>query len=429
MITRHLLNDSKEAPLYSASFLVWTYLFYNNRIEILRNFIFSRSTVIYVDKIELLATETDPILSHFGRCNLVLTFAGNIFTLFGLPKDILHRFADRYGKGEDGESVAIRLTNRDLLMKSILQNKLIWYVLLNILIWAAVFLVGSEYIDTQLTKSLSDFVLRRMLVAGTLVLSLGLPTVLIWLWAFTGGFLAQFVKYYRYTVTKRGDLLYFEYGLLIHRQVYLDSTRIAITEYRQSPLMQLFGYGKLNIRAIGHNPLFLRPKCILPFVRASQMPAVVAELFPSIEWKSHSPCKRSMRYDFIAWKSLLPFLCVSMAIFFGYGWLIAAAIVALFVAISVLLEYRNTDLQVQSPRGLSVSRGGFYRTTAWIDTARIEMISLSGSRRKLRKGFANTRVRVFGKSGTYALIRNIGIDYLKDQLGQSESFSSNRGAN
>lgn len=428
MISRHILNDSKEVPLYRASFLIWTYLFYSDRIEILRNFIFSRSTVIYVDKIELLATETDPILSHFGRCNLVLTFAGNIFTLFGVPKDILQRFATRYGKGEDASSIAIRLSNRDLLMKSILQNKLIWYILLNILIWAAVFLLGSDYIDARLTKELSDFVLRRLLVAGTLVLSLGLPTVIIWLWAFTGGFLTQFLKYYRYTATRRGDLLYFEYGLLIHRQVYLDSTRIAITEYRQSPLMQLFGYGKLNVRAIGYNPLFLRPKCVLPFVHTSRMPTVIQALFPFIDRQEHPPCKRSIRYDFITWKSLLPFLCLLLSIFFGYGWLIAAAIVAILVVCSILLEYRNTDLRVLPPRGMAISSGGFYRTTAWIDTPRIEMISLSGSRRKLRKGFANTRVRVFGKSGTYALIRNVGIDYLKEQMKLSETFSPNKNA-
>ena len=35
------------------------------------------------------------------------------------------------------------------------------------------------------------------------------------------------------------------------------------------------------------------------------------------------------------------------------------------------------------------------------------MISVSGSRRKIRKGFLNIRIRVFDKTGTYALIRNI----------------------
>jgi hypothetical protein len=57
-----------------------------------------------------------------------------------------------------------------------------------------------------------------------------------------------------------------------------------------------------------------------------------------------------------------------------------------------------------------LSKGGFYRTSAWIDRERIEMLAVSGSRRKLRKGYANVRVRVFGKGGPYALIRNVCIE-------------------
>lgn len=420
MIPFPKFSDSKAAPLCSAAFFIWSYRFYEDRIEIDRNFILSRSTVISMDKIEMLMAETDPILSAFGRCNLMLTFAGNVFTLFGLPISIADRLMEQLSESESADGHAIRISTKDLLKKSALSTKLIWYLLLLVMIWSAVFLMGSDFIDSEKANALADFVFRHLLVAGTLVLSLGLPTVLIWLWAFTGGFLIEFLKYYRYTATRRGDLLYFEYGLLIHRRIYLDARRIAIVEFKQPPMMRLFGYGQLRVRAVGHNPLFLKAKILLPFIKASALSNAMLLLFPAVEQKPHPPCRRSLYYDFFSLKYLLPLACLVGALFFGWPWVIAAAFLLLGVTASVLLEYKNAYFCLQDIGGklplVILSMGGFYRTCAWIDMERVEMLAISGSRRKLRKGYANIRVRVFGKSGPYALVRNICTDDVSDDL-------------
>lgn len=413
MITLPKFSDTKAAPLYSAAFFIWSYRFYEDRIEIDRNFILSRSTVISMDKIEMLMAETDPILSAFGRCNLMLTFAGNVFTLFGLPIAIADRLMERLSESESTDGHAVRISTKDLLKKSALSTKLIWYLLLLALLWAAVFLMGSDFIDSEKAHALSDFVFRHLIVAGTLVLSLGLPTVIIWLWAFTGGFLIECLKYYRYTAARRGDLLYFEYGLLIHRRIYLDARRIAIVEYKQPPLMRIFGYGELRVRAVGHNPLFLKAKVLLPFIKASNLDTAMRLLFPAVEQTPLPPCRRSLGYNFFSRKYLIPLGCLAGAWVFGTPWLIAAAVAFIGVTASVLMEYRNAYFYQRNDNGnlplVILSKGGFYRTSAWIDQERIEMLAISGSRRKLRKGYANIRVRVFGKSGPYALVRNICI--------------------
>lgn len=413
MISLPKFSDIKAAPLWSAAFFIWSYRFYEDRIEIDRNFILSRSTVISMDKIEMLMSETDPILSAFGRCNLTLTFAGNVFTLFGLPIAIADKLMERLSDSEAAKGCAVRIPTRDLLKKSALSTKLIWYLFLLALIWGTVFLMGSDFIDSEKANALADFVFRHMIVAGTLVLSLGLPTVLIWIWAFTGGFLLEFIKYYRYTAARRGDLLYFEYGLLIHRRIYLDARRIAIVEYRQPPLMRIFGYGQLRVRAVGHNPLFLKAKVLLPFIKASRLESSLELLFPAVVQDPLPVCRRSLGYNFFSWKFSLPLACLAGAWIFGWPWLIAAALSLLAVTASVVLEYQNAYFCLQNrntPPLVILSKGGFYRTSAWIDLERIEMLAISGSRRKLRKGYANIRVRVFGKGGPYALIRNVSIE-------------------
>lgn len=411
MIPFPKFTDNKAAPLYSAAFFIWNYRFYEDHIEIDRNFILSRSTVISMDKIEMLMSETDPILSRFRRCNLMLTFAGNAFTLFGLPIGIADRLMARLSDSETADGWAVRVPTKDLLKKSAMSNKLIWYFVLLAILWATVFLMGSDFIDSEKANALSDFVFRHLLVAGTLVLSLGLPTMLIWLWAFTGGFLMQFIKYYRYTAARRGDLLYFEYGLLLHRRIYLDARRITIVEFKQTPLMRIFGYGELRVRAVGHNPLFLKAKPILPFIKATKLADVMKLLFPAVKQKPLPPCRRSLFYDFFSWKYLLPLLCLGASPILGLPWLIAAAVTFLWVTASVGLEYRNAYFCLQDVGGklplVVLSKGGFYRTSAWIDMERVEMLAISGSRRKLKKGYANIRVRVFGKGGPYALVRNV----------------------
>lgn len=401
--------------MQQASFWIWDYIFYDDRIEISRNFFLTRQSVIYIDKIEMIVLEDDPLLRHLGRCNLLITFAGNIITLFGLPRTVAESFCEQLGYNHPAHEAAsssaaeprqVTISTLDLLKKSLLQTKLVWFLLLVALLWVAVFLMGSEFITSETAHLISSFVFRHIIVAGTLVLSLGLPTVIIWIWALTGGFLVEFLKYYRYTATRKGNILCFEYGLVIHRRVYITADRIAITQFSQTPVMRIFGYGKLSVRAVGYNPFFLKAQPILPFVKLKGLPTDLEILLPELDHSRTETVRRSLRYDFFSRKWLLPLLCLALVPVFGFAWLIVALITGLIVLFSILLEYQNTDF-VKLDRMTLLSKGGFYREAAWIYTDRIELVSATASRRKKRAGFVNLRVKVFGKRGTYALLRNI----------------------
>lgn len=417
----HSMKESND-PLFSASFFIWVYHFYGDRIEIWRNFFLTRKTVIYIDKIEMLMAENDPVFSLFGRCNLFLTFAGNVFMLFGIPKSTMERFAGQFAQTEDaGNTTSVRISNRSLLKKSILQTKWVWYLVINLIIWPILLIIGNYFIDTENIPTAVEFLMMRQPWIGALIVSLGIPTAFIWIWMFTGGFLNEFLKYYHYTANRRGDLLYFEHGFLIRRQVYLDTTRIAIVEFRQSAMMRVFGYGQLSIQAVGHNPLFFKSKLLMPFIHISKLPEAMSMLFPTVEYTSLPPCKCGLRYNFITWKWLIPLFCFLFSLLYSASYWILFGCSVLAVVISVILEYRQTGFwaipDAPSHPLVILSRGGFRRTIAWIDARRIEMIAVSGSRRKLKKGYLNIRVHVFDKSGTYALVRNIDASVTKGLKG------------
>lgn len=395
------------------SFLFWKYRFLEDRILIHRRLWWSRTNQIYLDKVEMTSLVTPLIMRLFGRRNLVLTFAGNVFTLLGVPKQIAETFCARYeGESEEAKGMKISLKPSEIMKMSILQSHFIWYFVLLLLLWSAVFLMSSPLLTVDTAKKISDLVFRHMIVAGTLVLSIGLPYAIIWLWTITGGFLKEYLSYYKFSVTRLDKCLAFEYGLFVHRKIYIRADRIAIAEFSQPPLMRIFGCGKLYIRAVGYNPFFIKRQPILPYLRSKDLKRILTLLLPEMTMEHRPPRVRKFHFYLFSWKMMIPPICLMVSFFLGYGWIIAAAVALTLVLGSLILEYTNTYFECDN-RLCVLSHGGFFRTTACVYTDRIELIARSGSRRKQRKGFANIHVHVFGKNGRYALIRNVEIRQLE----------------
>lgn len=393
-----------------ASFFIWDYTFLDDRIIINRDFVFSRSNIIYTDKIEAVSTVTSIIMNAFGRCNIIITFAGNIFTLFGVPKIVADKFVANYSD-DDGHVDKIKLSTVDLMKKSLLQSHYEWYTVILLLLWAAVFLFSSPIFNESTARLISDFIFRHMLVAGTFVLSIGLPYTIILLWALTGGFLREYLKYYKFTVSAGKKIIYYESGLLVRRKMYIMRDRIAIVEYKQTPLMRIFGFGKLYVRAVGYNPVFVKSKPILPLLRESDMLSFTKLLLPDMNMSHRAPRRRSFHYYLFTTKMIIPIVSLVLGVIFGKSWFVIAAISLMIVIASCFLEYKNSYFESNSERTV-LSKGGFFRTAACISTDKIELIAKSGSRLKLSRGYTNVVVHVFGKRGCYAFVKNIDLRQL-----------------
>lgn len=394
------------------SFLIWKYRFLEDRILIFRDFWFQKTSRIDTGRIEMVSAVSTPIMRLLHRQNLVLTFAGSSFTLPGVPDEAANSFCARF-EGETGEDLneSITLKPADILRLSFFQSHLVWYITILVLIWAAVIVLSIPALSPDFAMKVTDFIFRHMLVAGTLVLSIGLPYILIWLWAITGGFVREYLKFYKYTAVRRKTTLSYEYGLIIRRKFVIASDRIAITEYKQSPVMRAFGYGKLYIRAVGYNPFFLKRQPILPFLRYKKIRESMKTLVPEMNMEHKPRRKRVFRYYLFTWKWLIPLAFLIPALLLSPTFFIPMAVSALLVLGSLILEYENTHFE--SDRRLTVlSYGGYSHTITCVFTERIERISQSASRNKLRKGFTNVKVYVFGKSGTFARIRNVELRQL-----------------
>lgn len=394
-----------------SSFFIWDYTFLDDRILIKRNLFLTRSNIIYTDKIEAVSTVTSFIMRAFGRCNIVLTFAGNVFTLLGVPVATAEEFIKKYTDDDSDTVQSAKLNSLDLFKKSLLQSHYEWYIVILLLSWSAVFLFSAPWFTETTARKISDFVFRHVIFAGTFVLSFGLPYAIIFIWAITGGFLRELFKYYGFRASSGNNSISYESGLLIRRKTYIVRDRIAIIEYKQTPILRIFGYGKLYVRAVGYNPIFFKPKPIFPLLREKDMMKCAQMLMPEMNMSHRPPRNRSFYHYLFTIKMLIPPLCIIPAPFFGYGWLIVSAAALITVIASCYLEYKNTYFE--SGKKITVlSKGGFYRTASCIATNRIELIAKTGSKMKLAHGFTNVSVHVFGKSGSYAYVKNIDIRQL-----------------
>lgn len=390
------------------SFLIWKYRFYENRIEIIRNFFFEKCMSVSTQRIECASINSNIILSAFKRCNLTVISSSNAFTLLGIPKSFAEKLCKGFTKSGN-ERTKVRVTNKELLKKSLLQTRVIWYFVLLVAVWALAILFGNKYLTPETTEKIRDYAFRKTLVFSALIMSLALPQAIIWLWAITGGVLVQFIKYYRYTATRNKDAICFEYGILTQRKIYIPVERIAIAEYSQTPLMQLFGCGLLRIYAVGYNAFFMKSDTILPFVTNSKIEKVISVLLPEFSLKNLERGKRTLCYFLLHWTMLLPLIPLALSPFFGYGWIIVALIFWAVLLLNALLLYKNSQM-CYTKDITYISNGGYFHKSALIRNSMMESVSSYGTTAKKRLGFVNFSVRVFGKTGRSIRVKNVDVE-------------------
>ncbi len=403
-----LTADRDNFNMTQTCFLIWKYRFFDDRIEIIRNFFFEKCMSVSTKRIECASINSNIILNIFGRCNLTVISSSNAFTLLGIPRSFAEKLCERFTNSGDRQR-KIRVTNKDLIKKSLLRTRLIWYFVLLAIIWAAVILFGNKYITPETADKIREYAFKRIVLFSALVMSFALPQAIIWLWAITGGVLAQFIKYYKYTATRTKDAICFEYGMMVQHKIYIPIDRIAIAEYSQSPLMQLFGCGELRIYAVGYNAFFMKSDTILPFLTNSKKDKAISFLLPEFSLETKKRRDRKLKYFIIHWTMLLPLPLLVLSIFFGIGWLIVALLFEAVMLLNALLLYKNSKMEYSSEITY-ISNGGFYSKSALIRNRMIESVSSYGTTAKKRHGLVNFSVKVFGKTGRSIRVRNISVE-------------------
>ena len=391
-----------------ASFLIWTYKFYDDRVEMIRNFYFTKKKTIETYNIESVTLISGFILLILRRTNLVIFTHGNVFILFGVPTKAANELCSNYTDSGE-EKTKIRLSNSDLIKTSLLKSRIKWYFILLAVMWTIVIIFGGRYLTEEQAIMISEFAFKQVMILGAFVMSLTLPHFILWIWALTGGIITVFIKYFNYSATRYDDVLCFEYGLIFHRKVFIPTKRITVVEYIQSPLMQFFQAGKIKIHSVGYNAHFIRSDTLLPFVTEQKKSKIIYTLLPEFELGKELKPNNSLLYLFLYFTNFIMFIPLVASFFFGYGWTIVALLLVLAnIGECFLLHYHNTLLR--SERITYISRGGYNRSSSFIRNDMIESVTLGGSKHKLKKGFANLSIKVFGKKNFAIRVRSIDID-------------------
>ena len=351
------------------------------------------------------------IMRLLHRTNLTIFTHGNIFTLFGVPAKAANELCSSYtGSGE--QKAKIRLSRGDLIKTSLLKSRIKWYFVLLAVMWAIVIIFGGRYLSEEQLQTISQFAFKQVMILGAFVMSLTLPHFILWSWALTGGVLMAFIKYYNYSATRYDDVLCFEYGLIFHRKVFLPVKRITVVEYIQSPLLQFFQAGKIKLYAVGYNVYFIYAGTLLPFVTEQKKLKTIYTLLPEFKIEKELKPNNSLLYQFLSFTNLLPLIPLVISFFFGYGWTIVALILVLAsIGECFLLHDHNTLLH--SDRITYVSHGGYNRKSSFIRNDMIESVTVVGSKRKLKRGFASFSIKVFGKKNLSIRAGSVDFEVVK----------------
>ena len=394
-----------------SSFLIWSYSFFDDRIEMIRNFYFTKKRIIETYNIESVILFSGLIMRILRRTNLMIFTHGNIFILYGVPENAANELCGNYtGSGE--QKTKIRLSRGDLIKTSLLKSRIKRYYALLAVMWAVVIIFGGRYLSEEQLDKISQFAFRQVMILGAFVMSLALPHFILWLWALTGGMLTSFIKYFNYSATRYDDVLCFEYGLIFHKKVFIPVKRITVVEYIQSPLMQLFRAGKLKIHAVGYNAYFIYADTLLPFVTEQKKSSTIYTLLPEFEIGKELKPNNSLLYQFLSFTNFLPLIPLVISFFFGYGWTIVALILVLASIGECLLMHDHNTL-LHSERTAYVSYGGYYRKSSFIRNDMIESVTVIGSKHKLGKGFASFSIKVFGKKNFSIRVRSVDYEVVK----------------
>ena len=377
----------------------------------IRNFYFTKKKTVETYNIESVTLFSGPIMRLLRRTNIIIITHGNIFTLFGVPTKAATELCSSYtGSGE--EKTKIRLSHGDLIKTSLLKSRIKWYFVLLAVMWAIVIIFGGHYLSEEQAAMISEFAFRQVMILGAFVMSLALPHFILWLWALTGGMITAFIKYFNYSATRYDDVLCFEYGLIFHRKVFLPVKRITVVEYIQSPLMQFFQAGKIKLYAVGYNAYFIYADTLLPFVTEQKKSKIIYTLLPEFEIEKELKPNNSLLYQFLNFTNFLPLIPLVISFFFGYGWTIVA-LIFLLVNIGECLLMHDHNTLLHSDRITYVSRGGYNRKSSFIRNDMIESVTVSGSKRKLRNGFASLSIKVFGKKNFSIRVRSVDAEVVK----------------
>ena len=152
---------------------------------------------------------------------------------------------------------------------------------------------------------------RIALMLGAFVALLGFMRLLSMAWAV--------IRLYGFTITRIGDDLRTEYGLLTRVVATIPIKRIQTLTIREGPLHRLFGRASVRVDTAGgdHNEAGgSQREWLAPIIAQSDLPRFLHEVLPevdltAVEWRGVAP--RAIRRAFLEWLVVAAFIAIPLA--------------------------------------------------------------------------------------------------------------------
>ena len=251
--------------------------------------------------------------------------------------------------------------------------------------------------------------------------------------AVIAGSIGTYIKYYGFHVMDSGDAIKIKYGLFTQKSYTIQKKKISGFYYTQSLFMRLLKTGTLYCFAIGYggggDDDTREDPIIVPLIRDSELRMVMARLLPEMQEVSPSvvPGRGTQKYFFysatmvFAAIVLAATISLSIADFWagsGLLWIIGAVCFAMGI-VGALMQKKNTSLS-SNASNVTMTYGGFKKTTVCVKTRNIETVSARAGLFKARKGIKSVSIGFIAPLATAgATAKNLpdtAVDMIRSDL-------------
>jgi putative membrane protein len=235
--------------------------------------------------------------------------------------------------------------------------------------------------------------LALMLVA--FIALLGLMRLLSMAWAV--------IRLHGFTITRTGDDLKTEFGLLTRVVTTIPLHRIQTLTVREGPLHRLFGRAAVRVDTAGGDQNergATRREWLAPIIPRAGLTRFLTEVLPdldlsAVEWRGVAP--RAVRRAFVEWMLVAGFIAVPFAFFPSWWDLVVAAVLIGWAALAARKTIDHTRWAA-TPDAVLYRSGWIWRQLSVARFAKIQVVTMRESPFDRRTKMRSVRVDTAGAS-------------------------------
>ncbi|HYN10720.1 MAG TPA: PH domain-containing protein [Vicinamibacterales bacterium] len=251
---------------------------------------------------------------------------------------------------------------------------------------------------------------RLALMFGAFIALLGLIRLLSMAWAA--------IRLHGFTITRTGDDLKTEFGLLTRVVTTIPLRRIQTLTVREGPLHRLFGRAAVRVDTAGgdHNERgATQREWLAPIIPRARLTPFLTEVLPeldlsAVEW--HGVAPRAVRRAFVEWMVVAGFIAVPFAFFPSWWDLAVAALLIGWAALAAKKTIGHTRWAT-TPDAVLYRSGWIRRQLSVARFAKIQVVTMHESPFDRRTRMRSVKVDTAGAADAS---HRVDIPYLPREI-------------